>query len=418
MPRPTIIERARKYVAAMPPGVSGSGRHNATVAVANVLLHGFGLQGNDAWALLVEFNERCQPPSSEAKLRHRLEVSRNFQNDGKPRGWLCDANDEYGKTAAAPAKPAPKPRAKAEYDPERLKRFSGHWAQRVDLVWLANRSAIDPATVDSEGFLKALYAPNENVLIFNKCNREGAQVTQGEAMWPAEPPPTTGQYGVWFLPQPVDGQYHPNPRNIDKKTGNAKSSRRSEESVTDWRYLVLESDSAPLREWLGVLVQLPLKICAIYTSGGRSVHALVRVNAKTKGQWDEMKSECFSKDAAAGRFLVTNGLDVGVLSAVRLSRLPGAMREGKVVNENQYLRFERPELQKLLYICPSPRGSALVDMLPVRNVEDTWVEHASHGISDADETGGAWLKHGLRYYARVSERIRAALTELRDRATA
>lgn len=416
MPRPTLIDRARKYVAVMPAAVSGAGGHNATFAVACALVKGFGLSVDQARPLLQEYNQRCDPQWKPNEIEHKL-TQADKTADGEARGYLAGAGQHEMGEAPAP-RPAFRPRPQAQYDPERLKRFSGHWAKSVDLVWLANRSALDPATVDSAGFLKALYAPNENVLMFNKCNRQGAQITQGEAMWPAEEPPKTGQYGVWFLPQPVDGQYHPNPRNIDKETGNAKPSRRSEESVTDWRYLVLESDSAPLREWLGVLVQLPLKICAIYTSGGRSVHALVRVDARTKGQWDDIKAGCFSKDAAAGRFLVTNGLDAGVLSAVRLSRLPGAWREGKVVNEDQYQRFDRPELQKLLYICPNPRAVPLVDALPIRDVEDTWVAHATHGISDADETGGAWLKWGLRYYARVSDRVRTALTSLKDTATA
>ena len=36
--------------------------------------------------------------------------------------------------------------------------------------------------------------------------------------------------------------------------------------------------------------QVPLRIVAIYSSGGRSVHALVRVDARTKGHWDEIKA--------------------------------------------------------------------------------------------------------------------------------
>jgi len=136
----------------------------------------------------------------------------------------------------------------------------------------------DPAMVDTAGFLQALYRPGESVVCFDN------EYSQGCAVWPADEAklPRAGKNGCWYLAQPVDGQYHINPRSLDKD-GNAKQSRRSEESVTSWRYLVIESDEAPLRLWLGALVKLPLRIAAIYTSGGRSVHALVRVDAKTQG---------------------------------------------------------------------------------------------------------------------------------------
>ena len=377
----------------MPPGISGQGRHQATVAAANILLHGFALKDADAWALLCEYNNRCEPPSDEKKLEHRFRLAKNFTNE-QADGWLVGESGDYGKVDAPQKKPGFKPMPKAEFDPASLKRFSGHWAGSVDLMWLANRSIVDPAFVSTEEFLGLLYAPGENVLVFNKVNREGVPYTQGEALWPSEPVPKTGPKGVWFLCQPVDGQKHPNPRTN-------KFSRRSEESVTSWRYMVLESDEAPVKEWLGAVVQLPLKIAAIYSSGGRSVHALIRVNAATKGQWDDIKRAM----APGLRFLITNGADPGVLSAVRLTRLPGCFRE------------EKRQWQKLLYICPSPRAVPLVDVLPKRDVEATWLQHASHGISDADETGGKWLKDGLRFYANVSKPIKAALTTLKDLAT-
>jgi hypothetical protein len=37
---------------------------------------------------------------------------------------------------------------------------------------------------------------------------------------------------------------------------------------------------------MAALAQVPLAISAIYTSGGESIHALVRLNAESKGEWD------------------------------------------------------------------------------------------------------------------------------------
>jgi len=230
-------------------------------------------------------------------------------------------------------------------------------------------------------------------------------------MWPVDNNlPTTGKNGCWFLAQPVDGRYHPNPRSLDEE-GNPKLSRRSEESVMSWRFLVIESDEAPLGLWLAALAKLPLRIAAIYTSGGRSIHALVRVDAKTKEHWDAIKNDCFGQHAPAGRFLISNGADKGVLSAVRLTRLPGAWRQGKFTKQDGkrvYVKFPRPQQQKLLYLNPRPDATPLVDHLAKRDVEVKWERLAQIGVGDADETDGRWLARGLAYYANRSPRLRAA----------
>jgi len=67
----TVIERAEKYVAAMPPAISGSDGSGACLAVANALKHGFALSEDEAWPILLEYSERCSPPWSERELRHK-----------------------------------------------------------------------------------------------------------------------------------------------------------------------------------------------------------------------------------------------------------------------------------------------------------------------------------------------------------
>jgi hypothetical protein len=109
-----------------------------------------------------------------------------------------------------------------------------------------------------------------------------------------------GNDGVWFLPQPVSGGYFPNPRS----DGNL--SRRSEEAVTAFRYAVLESDEADADDWLRCLVQMPLRIACICESGGRSIHALVRLDAASKADWDRLmgpiKPVLVTLGADPGRF--------------------------------------------------------------------------------------------------------------------
>lgn len=68
-----MVRRARAYVATIEPAVSGQAGHNRTFRVACTLVQKFGLTAEQAWPILVEFGERCQPPWSEGELKHKLE---------------------------------------------------------------------------------------------------------------------------------------------------------------------------------------------------------------------------------------------------------------------------------------------------------------------------------------------------------
>ncbi|MDR1305524.1 MAG: hypothetical protein LBK76_09920 [Verrucomicrobiales bacterium] len=391
----SVPERARRYVLAMPPAISGQHGHDATFAAACALVKGFALTVAAARPLLMEWNRYCRPPWAAAQLEHKL-VSADTSADKEPRGYLRDADGDtfsgraapLRETAATPSAPAPAKREKPKFDPAQLRAFAGAWAGKINSVWLANRSALDPATVSAELFLRTLYPSRvERVLIFTD------EMSQGQALWPDAPAPTSAPRGVWFLAQPVDGAYHPNPRSVSKRTGQPQKSRRSAESVLSWRYMVLESDEAPAALWLAAVAQLPFRLAALYTSGGRSVHALVQLDALTKSEWDAEK-------AALKPGLVTIGADPGALSAVRLTRLPGCWRG------------EKRRWQKLLYVNPSPAARPLAETPAVRDVEKIWGDLAAAGVADNDETGGAWLRRGLEYYASVSGGCRAALEKM------
>jgi hypothetical protein len=406
----------------MPASVSGNGGHNAAFSVAMVLLQGFDLSMGEARSVFADYNQRCEPPWNDKEIEHKL--TQADKQDGfstsqglMPRGYLRDQGGTDDRESAwTQTLPARKPKPKAEYCPETLKRVAGAWSRTVDLLWLANRSPLDPALVGSADFLSALYKPGEKVLTFNKVNKRGQQYTQGEALWPDEAAkvPRSGRCGVWYLCQPVSGDYMPNPRVKANEDGSLKTSRRIEECVTDWRFLVLESDEAPTRLWLGALVQLPLRIAAIYTSGGRSVHALVRVDAATKAAWDDHKHSILDG-------LVKLGADRQAMSAVRLTRLPGALREGKAVcvskeaDEWEYEQFETPALQKLLYLNPAPALRTICDMLTCRDIEADWLGRAEALPDTDDGTGLAAVRAGLDYYANVSAKCRAALQWLEGR---
>ena len=153
--------------------------------------------------------------------------------------------------------------------------------------------------------------------------------------------------GVWFLINPVDGELQPN--------DNGHQSQRSAANITSWRYLLIESDDAEPTDWLAALVRMPLPISAIYTSGGRSTHALVRVDAESKAHWDEIASDL--KPA-----LIVLGADPKAMTAVRLSRLPCCERLGATDKHGVYHPFPGgPRMQRLPYLNPDPDSTPICE---------------------------------------------------------
>ena len=82
VPRPSSAarDRARRYLAGTPPAIAGRHGDVHTFRVCCRLVRGFALPEADGLGLLLEWNERCEPPWSEgelrAKLRHALDYGR------------------------------------------------------------------------------------------------------------------------------------------------------------------------------------------------------------------------------------------------------------------------------------------------------------------------------------------------------
>ena len=266
---------------------------------------------------------------------------------------------------------APRRVKRPEYDPAKLAAFAARVPFPITPAWLASRSPV--AIPEAQGIataelvLASLYAPGERVLVFVK------EFSQGDFLWESgggsfrlgeqpgvsavpSPIPMGGPLGVWWLCQPVTGRWAPNPNNR-ADDGSPKMGRRHGAVVTAWRFLVLESDEAPPELWLRALVQLPLPVVAVYTSGGRSIHALCRVNATCKVEWDAMRDELVP-------ILCPLGADAAAMTAVRLSRLPGTLRHGARGKDGKVTAYPSPRLQRLLWLNPRATAIPIIDLRP------------------------------------------------------
>lgn len=211
------------------------------------------------------------------------------------------------------------------------------------------KSPLRPDVRTPASFLRELYHPSEKVIVFDTF------VSQGQAVWqcPGNHPYNAGELdtfvrpipgnGAWFLCNPVTGDTIEVERCISDNNPRGKS-RRVEECLTAFRFLVLESDQAPGNLWLSALAQIPLLIVAVYSSGGKSIHALVRVDAENGKHWREIK-------AKIAPHLVTLGADDCAMTAVRLTRLP------------QCFRAETQRWQELFYLNPKADGTPICEQM-------------------------------------------------------
>lgn len=81
------VERAKKYIRAMPPAISGQDGHGTTLKAALLLVRGFGLRPGSALAILQTFyNPVCMPRWSDQELQHKVDSA--CQSVKVPMGYM------------------------------------------------------------------------------------------------------------------------------------------------------------------------------------------------------------------------------------------------------------------------------------------------------------------------------------------
>ena len=86
-----VVERARRYLAALPPAIAGQHGDIATFRACCRLVRGFLLGDDDALAVIREWNARCEPPWTERELADKIQRARRYGRE--PLGGLLEARD-------------------------------------------------------------------------------------------------------------------------------------------------------------------------------------------------------------------------------------------------------------------------------------------------------------------------------------
>ena len=194
-------------------------------------------------------------------------------------------------------------------------------------IWEASPIRIDTAPEqDAALLIEALYQPEDFLFMGDTYGR--TVKTAGD--WRADF--LTGrQLPPHIIPNPLTGG-----------TGLTKAGRpsvRADACVKSFRFAVAEFDDMSRDDQLRFWWAIKLPICALIDSGGKSLHAWIRIDGvETADTWtDSVEKELF------GRFLVPLGCDPACRNEARLSRLPG------------HFRTEKERWQRLLYLAPEGR---------------------------------------------------------------
>jgi len=260
--------------------------------------------------------------------------------------WCAGRNPTpSGNGHAAPVRMA---RPKPSPPQEAVKSFVNGYAKPI-----ASPVAI-PDAGHAELLFRALYGPDEYLNIVCrfttaerkgvvKANPAGSGANKRRDDWlayfAANGIPQS-EAGAWMRPNPV------------LEHGGGKDGATTNDDITAFRFLLLESDCLSVEEQLAVYDRLALPLSAILTSGGKSCHAWLRLDADDA---DDYAAKAERVYAALQRF----GFDQANRNPSRLSRLVGAKRTIGGTGDG---------LQRLLYLAPEAKGitDAELDALEVR----------------------------------------------------
>ena len=233
------------------------------------------------------------------------------------------------------------------YKPEEVKVFDwddeisddGDPEKIINTTWLDVSNTIEQpkeinATDELRRYIQALFKPDE---IVGFCI--DAQKDEGRNKWT---PASKGAYGM--TAKAILNAIKKHPDDIKAVIGDYNEEAGawirfnpldgagvSNNNVTELRYALVESDTLEIERQKAIMEELQLPIAIMLYSGGKSIHAIVKVDAVTVQDYREKVDYLY-------RICEKNGLSIDKQNKnpSRMSRMPGVKRGDK----NQYILAE------------------------------------------------------------------------------
>lgn len=198
-----------------------------------------------------------------------------------------------------------------------------HWLDVPELAIPATDAPWDPAA-QLTAYLRALFEPSDHVAYVTESfmDKDKRRPTKGHWDRTAEQliaelstcggdlGRVLGDYdpevGAWVCFNPVDGQ------------------GRRDANITEYRYALVESDEQDLDRQAAIIHQMELPLAALVYSGGKSIHAIVKVDAPDYTEYRKRVDYLYNACRK-------NGLQIDQQNRnpSRLSRMPGILRNGQ-----------------------------------------------------------------------------------------
>jgi RecA-family ATPase len=198
----------------------------------------------------------------------------------------------------------------------------------VDKTWVEGKEILEPKVWNPvqqiSTYIKTLFDSTDHVgyVVQSRQNEDGKWIVGGKGNYSS----TAGELleslgkvkdddigvafgdykqeaGAWIRFNPLDGKGVKN------------------DNVTDYRFALAESDSLSMEKQNAIMHELELPIAALVSSGGKSIHAIVRVDAPDYKEYQKRVEYLY-------KICNKNGLTVDTQNKnpSRLSRMPGVMR--------------------------------------------------------------------------------------------
>lgn len=198
----------------------------------------------------------------------------------------------------------------------------------VDKGWLEGKDVHEPSdqewnpVLDLTRYLETLFDADENVGYVTESWERDGKFLPSKGLYDRTAGELIQDLSKYGNVQDVFGDYNPDVGawiRFNPLDGNGVKN----ENVTEFKYALVESDSMELEQQHAMIRELELPVACLVYSGGKSIHAIVRIDAADYTEYRKRVDYLYT-------VLQKNGMQVDIQNKnpSRLSRMPGVTRKG------------------------------------------------------------------------------------------
>lgn len=242
------------------------------------------------------FNGSAEPVTAGTIVQMAKDRGLSFGSEFRELDWDSEISYEEGMTTVNTGEGIP------IHEPENFDPVTEIVTYLETLFEAGDNVGYVTETWESEDKGKRRYLPTKG-----SCDRTAGELIQQLKSCGGDIGAVLGDYkteaGAWIRFNPLDGKGVKN------------------ENVTEYRYALVESDSMPIAQQHAVIRELELPVAVLVYSGGKSLHAIVRIDAPNYEEYRKRVDYLY-------KVCKENGLEIDRQNRnpSRLSRLPGVIR--------------------------------------------------------------------------------------------